>query len=54
MIAALGVSLAVATTAEGVETAEEFATVREAGCSQIQGYLLSRPVPQEEIAALLT
>ncbi len=54
MIAALGVSLSVATTAEGVETQSEIDMVREAGCSQIQGYALSRPVPSSELAKLLT
>jgi diguanylate cyclase (GGDEF)-like protein len=31
------------TTAEGVETAEQLARVRETGCSEAQGYLLGRP-----------
>ena len=42
MIAALGTSLSAATTADGVETEGELDVVRSAGCSQIQGYLLSR------------
>ncbi|MEO1529629.1 MAG: EAL domain-containing protein [Planctomycetota bacterium] len=53
MIAALGVSLSVATTAEGVETESEIEMVRDAGCSQIQGYALSRPVPANELLTLL-
>ena len=49
MIAALGTSLSVATTAEGVETEDELDVVRKAGCSQIQGYLLSKPVDIDEL-----
>lgn len=45
MIAALGNALDVSTTAEGVETISELDLVRQAGCSHIQGYYLSRPVP---------
>jgi EAL domain-containing protein (putative c-di-GMP-specific phosphodiesterase class I) len=30
--------------AEGVETPAELAAVREAGCTEIQGYLLARPM----------
>lgn len=33
--------------AEGVETAAQLETLRELGCSQIQGYLMGRPVTQE-------
>ncbi|WP_298966504.1 EAL domain-containing protein [uncultured Methylobacterium sp.] len=44
-IAALGRRLGVATVAEGVETAEQLALVREEGCSEVQGYLIGRPAP---------
>jgi EAL domain-containing protein (putative c-di-GMP-specific phosphodiesterase class I) len=40
--------------AEGVETIEQLDFLKAAGCAEIQGYLISRPVPQEELAALLT
>jgi len=53
MIAALGFTLGVKTTAEGVETDLEKSTVRDAGCTEIQGYLLSKPLPSNEIAVLL-
>ncbi|WP_342358599.1 PAS-domain containing protein [Terrarubrum flagellatum] len=42
-VASLGASLNIETTAEGVETAEQLAIVRECGCSEIQGHLVSRP-----------
>ncbi|ESR22585.1 EAL domain-containing protein [Lutibaculum baratangense] len=42
-----------ATTAEGVETEEELAAVREAGCSEVQGYLFARPMAAEAARAFL-
>jgi diguanylate cyclase (GGDEF)-like protein len=48
-ITGLGRSLDVLTTAEGVETREQLALVRAAGCSQAQGYLFSRPLPAAEL-----
>jgi predicted signal transduction protein with EAL and GGDEF domain len=52
-IAHLGVSLGVCTTAEGVETQEQMDQVRAEGCTEMQGFLLSRPLPAGEIARLL-
>ena len=48
-IAGLARNLDIETTAEGVETAEQFALLRVAGCSQAQGYLFSRPVPAAQL-----
>lgn len=53
-IAALGASLGMTTTAEGVETAEQAALVRSDGYTDMQGYLVSRPVPGAEVAALIS
>ncbi len=52
-IAALGTSLGMRTTAEGVETGEQADRVLAEGCTDMQGYLLSRPVPAGSIAALI-
>lgn len=46
-------SLGVETVAEGVETAEELATLRELGCDEVQGYLFGRPVPFADAAHVL-
>ena len=39
--------------AEGVETPEQLAFLRERGCDSYQGYLFSRPVPAEQFSRLL-
>jgi EAL domain-containing protein (putative c-di-GMP-specific phosphodiesterase class I) len=51
-IAALGTSLRLTTTAEGVETMEQFAIVRAEGCTEVQGFFFSRPRPAREIREL--
>lgn len=53
-IAALGASLGMRTTAEGVETGEQADHVVSDGCTDLQGYLISRPVPAENVPALIT
>ena len=52
-IAAFGAGLGMTTIAEGVETAQQAALVEADGCTDIQGYLISRPIPASEIDALL-
>jgi diguanylate cyclase (GGDEF)-like protein len=52
-VAALGHSLGIATTAEGVETAEQLAQVRREGYTEIQGYYVSPPLPAAEVVGLL-
>jgi diguanylate cyclase (GGDEF)-like protein/PAS domain S-box-containing protein len=52
-VTGLGASLGIATTAEGVETAEQLDRLRAEGCTEAQGYLFSPPRPAAELAALL-
>jgi diguanylate cyclase (GGDEF)-like protein/PAS domain S-box-containing protein len=44
-VLSLGRSLDIATTAEGVETWQEFQALRVSGVNFVQGYLFSRPCP---------
>jgi diguanylate cyclase (GGDEF)-like protein/PAS domain S-box-containing protein len=52
-IAELGASLGIATTAEGIETQEQLDLVRRAGCTEVQGYLLSTPRVAAEVLDLI-
>jgi diguanylate cyclase (GGDEF)-like protein len=52
-IIALAHSLRVRVVAEGVETDAQLAFLRSEGCEEIQGYLVSRPLPAEQAGALL-
>ena len=51
-IVVLGESLGIDTTAEGAETLEELALIRRLGCSQVQGFIFSNPIPAAEARAL--
>ncbi len=46
-------TLGLSVVAEGVETAEQLATLRQSGCDVIQGYYFSRPVQANIAAGLL-
>ena len=46
-------SLGMQVVAEGVETVEQLARLREMGCDQAQGYYFWESLPGEETAALL-
>ncbi len=52
-VADLARGLGMTTTAEGVETGEQLAAVRAMGCTKVQGYLFSRPVPAAAIPELI-
>ncbi len=52
-VAGLGASFGVPTTAEGVETVEQFEKVRDAGCTHVQGYYFGRPMPLEQVHQVL-
>ena len=51
-IVALGRSLSLHITAEGVETAEQLRLLRAQDCDQVQGFLLGRPMPPGELAGM--
>jgi diguanylate cyclase (GGDEF)-like protein/PAS domain S-box-containing protein len=50
-VIALSHTLRLSVVAEGVETHDQFAFLRERGCETIQGYLLSPPLPAGEMFA---
>ena len=49
----LGRNLGLRVVAEGVETEEAWDRLAELGCDIAQGYLLTRPVPPEELTKWL-
>jgi predicted signal transduction protein with EAL and GGDEF domain len=53
-VTGLGKSLGISTTAEGVETNEQLALLRSEGCTEVQGFLFSRPRPAAEVENMLT
>jgi EAL domain-containing protein (putative c-di-GMP-specific phosphodiesterase class I) len=48
-VLALAHSLDITTTAEGVETWEQFRLLTMAGVSSVQGYLINKPCPASEL-----
>jgi diguanylate cyclase (GGDEF)-like protein len=52
-IVALGENLGISTTAEGVETAQQLAQLRQIGCTEVQGYFISPARPASAVAGLL-
>ena len=53
-ITTLAEALGMETTAEGVENAGQLDILREQGCSHIQGFYFSRPLPEADVARLLS
>ncbi|HKC13602.1 MAG TPA: EAL domain-containing protein, partial [Vicinamibacteria bacterium] len=45
--------LKIKVVAEGVETPEQLAYLKEQGCHEIQGYLFSRPMPAWSVPGFL-
>jgi PAS domain S-box-containing protein len=52
-ISTLAAEIGIPTVAEGVETEAQRELLRKVGCSELQGYWISRPVSADEIAKLL-
>ncbi len=52
-ITGLGLSFDMTTTAEGVETQDQMECLVNQGCSEVQGYFYSRPVPGSEVLSLI-
>ncbi len=42
-------NLGLSTIGEGVETQEQLDLLRDRGCTEIQGYLLGRPMPRDKV-----
>jgi len=52
-IIGLGITLGIATAAEGVETVEQLQRLVADGCTEVQGYFFSPPRPAAEVPALI-
>jgi len=52
LVIGVGRSLRMTTTAEGVETEEQYACLKKLGCDEVQGYLIGKPEPVEALAHL--
>jgi len=53
MVIQLAHTLNLKVIAEGVDEEEQVRILRELGCDEMQGYLMSKPLPPEEIGAML-
>lgn len=53
-IIAMAHSLQLKVVAEGVESPEQLSFLRNLGCDSIQGYLLSRPIPMQQLLSFLS
>jgi diguanylate cyclase len=53
LIVSLGAELDMEVIAEGVETEEQLQILTDLGCPQVQGYLLGRPMPAEQLQGVL-
>ncbi len=53
-IVSLAHAMGIKTVAEGVETEEQYQLLETCNCDLIQGYLISRPKPEEEIKKSFT
>ena len=49
----VGHSLDMTVVAEGVETVEQYRVLQRLGCDEMQGYLIAKPVPPNELDRVL-
>lgn len=52
-ITSLGSGLGMCVTAEGVETVDQLRHAQHEGCTEVQGYFISKPVPVDQVSGLL-
>jgi diguanylate cyclase (GGDEF)-like protein/PAS domain S-box-containing protein len=52
-VTSLGKSLGIATTAEGVETADQVSALKAEGCTEVQGFFYAPPCPAQEVERML-
>jgi len=52
-VAGMARSLNIITVAEGIETAAQLEIIRSQGCDECQGYLLGRPMRENEVRSIL-
>jgi diguanylate cyclase (GGDEF)-like protein len=52
-VTGLGLSLGMKTIAEGVETVEQLDRLRNEGCTEVQGFYFSHPLPAGELPTLI-
>ena len=52
-VVSIGRALNIKVVAEGVETPEQLRILRQLGCDEVQGYLISKPVPAHQIPELM-
>jgi diguanylate cyclase (GGDEF)-like protein len=52
-VVAIASSMGITTVAEGVETDEQVETLRNLGCTEVQGFLFSRPVAASEVTGVM-
>src|ERR1700722_789859 len=53
-VTGLGKSLGISIVAEGVDTNEQLGLLRTEGCTEVQGFLFSRPRPARDVEAMLS
>ena len=53
MVIDIAKKMGLTTVAEGVETEAQFKLLCDMGCTEIQGYLVSRPIPKAQMCKML-